>query len=168
MEDREHASSTRAIQASQAITVQATTAITTQSKSALTTPAPKNLLPATAYGSGWARGCAVVIDTTLYFLGIGIAAAMHPAFGSLMVLSHPLWYIFYEGSSARGTPGQQAMKLMVVTEAQKQMSLGQAFVRYFARYFSLVCVCLGYLSIFVDPKRQAWHDKIAGTVVMRR
>jgi hypothetical protein len=173
-EDREHAGGTRgtqasqALQPSQALTVQATAALTTQSKSALTSPSTKHVLTAAAYGSGWARGCAVVIDTTLYFLGIGIAEAMNPTFGALMVLSHPLWYIFYEGSSARGTPGQQTMKLMVVTEEQRQMSLGQALVRYFSRYFSLVCLCLGYLSIFVDPKKQAWHDKIAGTIVMKR
>jgi uncharacterized RDD family membrane protein YckC len=137
-------------------------------KSAAVTVASKALAPPLRYASGWARFCAVVIDTVLYLLGIGIASAMSPNFGVLMVLSHPLWYVFYEGSSSRGTPGQQSMKLMVISEDGNQIGWGSALARYIGRYFSLACLCLGFLWIFIDPKGQAWHDKLVGSVVVRR
>ncbi len=42
-----------------------------------------------------------------------------------------------------------------------------AIVRALASFLSLFAAGLGFLWIIWDPERQAWHDKIAGTVVVR-
>jgi uncharacterized RDD family membrane protein YckC len=39
--------------------------------------------------------------------------------------------------------------------------------RYFAYYLSTILLGLGFLWIIWDPKKQGWHDKLAGTVVVR-
>ena len=42
-----------------------------------------------------------------------------------------------------------------------------AIVRALGCFLSLCVVFLGFIWIAFDPNRQAWHDKIAGTVVVR-
>jgi len=39
--------------------------------------------------------------------------------------------------------------------------------RYFAYFISTIPLCLGFLWITFDRKKQGWHDKLAGTVVVR-
>jgi uncharacterized RDD family membrane protein YckC len=40
-------------------------------------------------------------------------------------------------------------------------------VRALACFFSLIVVGLGFFWIAFDPEKQGWHDKIAGTVVVK-
>jgi len=42
-----------------------------------------------------------------------------------------------------------------------------ALVRALAAFFSAIVLFLGFLWIFWDEEKQSWHDKIAGTVVVR-
>jgi uncharacterized RDD family membrane protein YckC len=42
-----------------------------------------------------------------------------------------------------------------------------AIVRALGCFLSMVIVGLGFIWIVFDEERQAWHDKIAGTVVVR-
>ena len=42
-----------------------------------------------------------------------------------------------------------------------------ALVRGLSSIFSLAVLGLGALWILKDPERQAWHDKIAGTYVVK-
>ncbi len=44
---------------------------------------------------------------------------------------------------------------------------GQMIGRYFAYFISTIPLCLGFLWIAFDKKKQGWHDKLAGTVVVR-
>jgi len=47
------------------------------------------------------------------------------------------------------------------------LSFADSLVRGLAGIFSLLVVGLGALWILRDPERQAWHDKIAGTYVVK-
>ncbi|HET9192021.1 MAG TPA: RDD family protein [Vicinamibacterales bacterium] len=47
------------------------------------------------------------------------------------------------------------------------LSFADSLVRALAGIFSLAVFALGALWIFRDPERQAWHDKIAGTYVVK-
>ena len=49
-----------------------------------------------------------------------------------------------------------------------RLSLGQSVLRYFGYFVSTIPFGLGLLWVAFDPKKQAWHDKIAGTVVIRK
>jgi uncharacterized RDD family membrane protein YckC len=66
------------------------------------------------------------------------------------------------------TPGKMALKLIVVdAETGEKMSTGQAIGRYFAYILSTLPFGLGFLWIGIDKRKQGWHDKLAGTVVIR-
>ena len=67
-----------------------------------------------------------------------------------------------------GTPGKMATKLRIVDAATgNKMTTGQAIGRYFAYIIAMLPLCLGLIWVGIDKKKQGWHDKLAGTVVIR-
>ena len=66
------------------------------------------------------------------------------------------------------TPGKMAIRAKIVdAKTGRQPSTGQLIGRYLAYYLSTIPLCLGFLWIAWDPRKQGWHDKLAGTVVVR-
>lgn len=57
--------------------------------------------------------------------------------------------------------------LQVIRVDGRPIDWATAIVRALGCFLSLVAVGLGFIWIAFDPERQAWHDKIAGTVVVR-
>ena len=51
--------------------------------------------------------------------------------------------------------------------ADGSITFGVAFLRLIGYLVSGAMFYLGFLWIAVDPRKQGWHDKIAGTVVIR-
>jgi uncharacterized RDD family membrane protein YckC len=70
---------------------------------------------------------------------------------------------------ARGaTPGKMAIGARVVdARTGKSLSVVQSIVRYAGYYVSTVPLLLGLIWVAFDPRKQGWHDKLAGTVVVR-
>jgi uncharacterized RDD family membrane protein YckC len=46
--------------------------------------------------------------------------------------------------------------------------LGRSFLRYIGYFVSGLALGIGFLWVAFDSRKQGWHDKIAGTVVIRR
>ena len=68
----------------------------------------------------------------------------------------------------QGTPGKLALGVTVVDAMTgKTLSVGQSIGRYFAYFVSLIPLGLGIFWVALDKKKQGWHDKLAGTVVVR-
>ncbi len=67
-----------------------------------------------------------------------------------------------------GTPGKMALKLRIVdAKTGNGISLGQAIGRYLGYIVSSIPLGLGFIWIGIDGRKQGWHDKMAGTVVIR-
>jgi len=68
----------------------------------------------------------------------------------------------------QATPGKMALSLRIVdAESGSLPSAGQCVGRYFAYFVSMIPLGLGLLWIAFDKRKQGWHDKLAGTVVVR-
>lgn len=66
------------------------------------------------------------------------------------------------------TPGKMALKVKIVdAKTGNKPTTQQSIIRYIGYYISLLPLGLGYLWVAWDSKKQAWHDKMAGTVVIR-
>lgn len=64
-----------------------------------------------------------------------------------------------------GTPGKRLLKIRVIREIDDgSLSLGRSSARYFAQILSAIPFGAGYLMAAWNPKKQALHDTIAGTV----
>ena len=68
----------------------------------------------------------------------------------------------------RGTTiGNIVFGLKIVRTDGQPVTLGVAVVRALASLLSLAVAGLGFFWIAWDREKQAWHDKIAGTLVVR-
>jgi uncharacterized RDD family membrane protein YckC len=65
------------------------------------------------------------------------------------------------------TPGKMLISAKIVDATTfGPPSTGQLIGRYFAYLVSMIGLMLGFLWIAFDPRKQGWHDKLAGTVVI--
>ncbi len=65
------------------------------------------------------------------------------------------------------TPGKMAISAVIVDAQTGQApSTRQLVVRYFAYFVSILPLLIGFAWIGFDPRKQGFHDKIAGTVVI--
>ncbi|MBP7645947.1 MAG: RDD family protein [Comamonas sp.] len=67
------------------------------------------------------------------------------------------------------TPGKMAIKAQVVdAQTGHSISVGQAMLRYLGYFLAILPLGLGIFWVAFDSRKQGWHDKIAGTVVVKR
>jgi uncharacterized RDD family membrane protein YckC len=79
-----------------------------------------------------------------------------------------LYYAGLESSARQATFGKSVMSLRVTNAEGRRLSFGHATGRYFAKIVSgLIPFGIGYIMAGFTAKKQALHDLIAGTLVMR-
>ena len=67
------------------------------------------------------------------------------------------------------TPGKMIIDAVIVDAQTFAKPRTRQYVgRYLAYFVSTLPLCLGFLWIAFDGRKQGWHDKLAGTVVVRR
>lgn len=66
------------------------------------------------------------------------------------------------------TPGKMLFKSVIVdAKTLAAPSASQNIIRYLGYFVSLIPLGLGFLWIAFDQRKQGWHDKLAGTVVIK-
>lgn len=68
------------------------------------------------------------------------------------------------------TPGKMAIGAKIVDAISlTEPTVKQLITRYFGYYVAMLPIVppLGILWIAFDPRKQGWHDKLAGTIVIR-
>ena len=84
----------------------------------------------------------------------------------LFSLILPLVYVFMINLLG-ATPGKLLSGISVEDENGIRLSFWKAFLRNYLGYaVSASFIWLGYIWVFVDSKRQAWHDMVAGSFVV--
>jgi len=72
-----------------------------------------------------------------------------------------------ESSNKQATLGKQALGIKVTTLDSQPISFAQATVRYFAKYLSTLIFLIGYIMVAFTDKKQALHDMLAKTLVVK-
>jgi uncharacterized RDD family membrane protein YckC len=68
----------------------------------------------------------------------------------------------------QATPGKMAIGASIVdADTGKRPTTAQFLGRYLAYYVSAIPLFLGFAWVGIDARKQGWHDKLAGTVVVR-
>lgn len=121
-----------------------------------TTAADFQLLPRAGF---WKRLMAALLDLVI----LGIAARF------LHQWVIPVAIIYFVGFwTWRGvTIGMIIMGLKLVRLDGQPLNFAVALVRSLASFFSGIVLFLGFLWTAWDREKQSWHDKIAGTVIVR-
>jgi uncharacterized RDD family membrane protein YckC len=85
----------------------------------------------------------------------------------LYIVVYWIYHAGMESSRWRATLGKKALGVVVTDLAGDRISFGRASVRYFAQLVSVLTFMIGYLIQPFTQRRQALHDKIVGTLVVR-
>ena len=68
----------------------------------------------------------------------------------------------------QATPGKMIIGARIVDATTAgPPTTGQLIGRYFGYYVSMIPLFLGMIWVAFDARKQGWHDKLAGTVVVR-
>ena len=66
------------------------------------------------------------------------------------------------------TPGKMLTGLIIMdAKTGEKPSTRQFIVRYLGYYVSIIPLSLGIIWVGIDKRKQGWHDKLAGTVVIK-
>ena len=66
------------------------------------------------------------------------------------------------------TPGKIMLRVKIADANTGGMpSTGQLIGRYFAYFVATIPLMLGILWVAFDKRKQGWHDKLAGTIVIK-
>jgi uncharacterized RDD family membrane protein YckC len=109
--------------------------------------------------SFWERLGAAFLDVILVSI---LCAVLHPI-APLVALAYFSGLWAWRGTTVGGV----VVGLKVVRVDGKPLSFPVTLVRSLAAAFSVLVLFLGFLWIAWDSEKQGWHDKIAGTVVLR-
>ncbi len=129
-------------------------------------------LPTSEFGGFWMRFIAVIIDTVIVGVIGGIVGAManvanaSDAASGAGLLATAIYDV--------GAPvlwgahiGKLVFGYRLVTADGQRLTVGTSFLRYLCTYLSAAVLLIGYITAAFDSRKQAWHDKIAGTYVVR-
>jgi uncharacterized RDD family membrane protein YckC len=132
-----------------------------------------------AYGGFWRRGIAAAIDWLLIGVVVSLSIGYHGqlapphstvkvvVYYALAVLLVWLYFVAMEASAWRATLGKLAVGVRVTTLDGRRIGVGRATARLLAKLLSLALLGLGFVLAGVDARKQALHDKVAGTLVVR-
>ena len=126
-----------------------------------TTQAATSLLPRAAFRE---RLAALVLDMILVVIVVQLGDLLdsgRATFLGMLVYHVGFW------TWKQTTVGGMICQLKIVRTDGAPMTFADALVRGLSAIFSVVVVFLGFLWIIRDPERQAWHDKVAGTYVVK-
>ncbi|MCG6534634.1 MAG: RDD family protein [Syntrophales bacterium LBB04] len=145
------------------------------------------------YGGFWRRGAAILIDKLiLYFLFMilvllefmvlparpyspypdtasGIWGPVTDSFliGHIIVFSlmGAVYFTYFHAATGQ-TPGKMLFKLKVLRTTGKSLTYGASFLRWACYIISVIFLYIGFIWAAFDSRKQAWHDKLADTLVI--
>ena len=144
-------------------------------------------VPVMEKGGFWVRSIAYLIDKVvlciigLIFFRVSLLAQKTNAYlqdgASDVVLAFILtflisivieasYFTFFYGYSGQ-TIGKMFCGLKVINTEGELISYRRAFLRWIGYQASFYIFFFGFLWIVIDQNKQGWHDKIAGTFVIK-
>jgi uncharacterized RDD family membrane protein YckC len=147
-------------------------------------------VPTVAWAGFWRRFWAYWIDGFLsWFLGLFLTVIVRLSAGVSIwplwkesaqstpmlavmeiVVGLVFWLVYFAGfesSERQATPGKSVLSLKVTDLSGRRIGFGRAVGRRFATILSALTLGIGFAMAGFTRRRQALHDMIAGTLVIR-
>ncbi len=127
------------------------------------------------YAGFWIRVAAYLIDAIILWI-VGVVLSYIVLGDYSLIQNSPLltflqfivgiaYFVVMESSARQGTLGKMVVGIKVGDEAGRQIGLGTAVGRYFAKILSGIILLIGFMMVGWDDRKQGLHDKIMGTYV---
>ncbi len=114
----------------------------------------------------WPRLGATLLDVILIAIVLNVIQTRHLHLTDYFLAWAGLYHVAMWGLKGT-TVGGIVFGLKVVRLDDRPMDWSIAIVRGLSSYISLFVIGLGFAWVAFDPERQSWHDKIAGTTIVR-
>lgn len=139
----------------------------------------------TYYAGFWKRFAAAIIDHSLLGIGGSIINAIPVVISGIMGEEMPiaitvwfgaisglvlywLYFTLLESSSRQATLGKMALRIVVTDLKGNKISFGRANARYWGKFVSGAVLLIGYIMAGLTEKKQALHDIMADTLVVKK
>lgn len=142
-------------------------------------PPPSPSPSVTEYAGFWRRVGAALIDgliigavTAPFYLAMagdadGTTAYMTSPAYPIVTIAQWLYFALMESSSRQATLGKMALGIRVTDLNGNRIGFGKATGRYFGKILSGLILGIGFLMAAFTERKQALHDMLAGTLVVR-
>jgi uncharacterized RDD family membrane protein YckC len=128
-----------------------------------------------SYGGFWARFAALIIDnailTIVAMVLMVIASLVDESLATLASIVYLVGALLYwpvmESSARQATLGKDLLGLQVTDAAGQRLSFVRALLRTLAKIISALPLYIGFLLAAFTSRKQALHDIIVSTVVLR-
>lgn len=125
------------------------------------------------YGGFWIRFLAYIIDAVILSVVAGLLfgntcpetgyCSGYNGWNTIIPLAYMVGFWTWKGA----TPGKMICKLRIVNLDGSPIKFTTALLRIVGYAVSAIALCIGFIMIGFDPKKQGWHDKIAKTYVVK-
>jgi len=111
------------------------------------------------------------VETMTEAEAVGAVASIMGAMMSVVIVLTGIsiaYFSIMEASKYQATVGKMAIGLVVTDVNGNRLSIGKAIVRNLCRILSGSFMAIGYIIAGFTEKKQALHDLIAGTLVVKK
>jgi len=122
----------------------------------------------------WIRVVAFIIDSIIVGVVNAIIAAILNSSttgrSGIQTLLGIIYFTYFWSSSSPWpgqTVGDKLLSLRVIRTDGSDLTIVQALIRYVGLFISFIVIFIGVIWVAFDPNKQGWHDKIAGTYVIK-
>jgi uncharacterized RDD family membrane protein YckC len=122
----------------------------------------------------WIRVVAFIIDSIIVgVINAIIAAILNSSTtgrSGIQTLLGIIYFTYFWSSSSPWpgqTVGDKLLSLRVIRTDGSDLTIVQALIRYVGLFISFIVIFIGVIWVAFDPNKQGWHDKIAGTYVVK-
>lgn len=146
--------------------------------------------PVSPYAGFWRRFLAIILDQILvriavapfgfFFVGpealrpvwgdaprMGALLVGSFAVGALFIIVNWLYEALMTSSTKQATIGKMALGIKVTDTQGQPISFGRASARHFSKYISSFILFIGFIMAAFTERKQALHDLIAETLVVK-
>jgi uncharacterized RDD family membrane protein YckC len=116
----------------------------------------------------WLRGVALALELVFALILSAIASVIVPPLAALLWVLVAAYFVLSWSSLGHGqTLGMSPFRIRVVRTDGSMVSLVRASLRVIVLVAGTVFWFIGLLWAAFDGRGQGWHDKVAGTIVVR-
>ena|SRR5579863_9419852 len=138
------------------------------------------------YAGFWRRVVAYIIDAIVLSIVFGIAGAIFGVVAGganennagiiasagavlyiVLIVGQWLYFALMESSAKQATLGKMALSIKVTDLDGRRIGFGKATGRFFGKIISGIILYIGFMMAGWTQKKQALHDMMAGTLVVR-
>lgn len=109
----------------------------------------------------------LIVNPILHSLSPDLGMIFTILYWLISIILYWLYFAFFESSSKQATLGKMVMKIIVTDLEGNRISFAKATVRYWSKWLSVIILMAGFIMAAFTSKKQALHDIIAKSLVIR-